>query len=165
MGHRNDVSQLEQLISGGLVVDTMEITGSVVGPARPSTRAAVDAIKAVPGTLAASAHQTHAYPEGPACTSPSPASPSPTAKDAYYRAAWDAGTRAVLARGGSLSHHHGVGINRARFMAEALGAAHATLVAVKAALDPNGILNPGKLGLPSPFGPNPFAEPDWPAPS
>ena len=55
--------------------------------------------------------------------------------------------------GGALSHHHGVGLNRSRFVAEALGPAFEVLVATKAALDPNGILNPGKLGLPSPFGP------------
>lgn len=56
--------------------------------------------------------------------------------------------------GGGLSHHHGVGLNRNRFVAEALGPAVEVLRAAKAALDPNGILNPGKLGLPSPFGPS-----------
>ena len=56
------------------------------------------------------------------------------------------------ASGGNLSHHHGVGINRARFVREALGPAFDVLVALKTALDPRGILNPGKLGLPSPFG-------------
>ena len=54
--------------------------------------------------------------------------------------------------GGNLSHHHGVGLNRARFLADALGPAYGVLAAVKSALDPNGILNPGKLGLSSPFG-------------
>jgi alkyldihydroxyacetonephosphate synthase len=161
MGHRNDVSALERLISGGLVVDTMEITGP--WSALPGIYAeGVAAIQAVPGTLAASAHQSHAYPEGACLYFTFAGKPDADDKDRYYRAVWDAGTRAVLARGGSLSHHHGVGINRARFMTEALGAAHGTLTGIKAALDPNGILNPGKLGLPSPFGPNPFAATTWP---
>jgi alkyldihydroxyacetonephosphate synthase len=160
MHHRNDVSQLEQLIGGGLVVDTMEVTGPWA--ALPDIYAAgVAAIKAVPGTLAASAHQSHAYPDGACLYFTFAGKPDPSDKDAFYRAAWDAGTRAVLERGGSLSHHHGVGINRARFMTEALGAAHGVLAGVKAALDPNGILNPGKLGFDSPFGPNPFADAAW----
>ena len=54
---------------------------------------------------------------------------------------------ATMAAGGALSHHHGVGLNRARYMPEHLGPAFDVLVAVKAALDPGGILNPGKLGL------------------
>jgi alkyldihydroxyacetonephosphate synthase len=58
----------------------------------------------------------------------------------------------VLANGGNLSHHHGVGLNRARFVAEALGTSFPVLESVKAALDPQGILNPGKFGLSSRFG-------------
>jgi alkyldihydroxyacetonephosphate synthase len=63
----------------------------------------------------------------------------------------------VLANGGNLSHHHGVGLNRSRFVREALGPSFGVLQAVKTALDPNGILNPGKLGLDDPFG-----EVGWP---
>jgi len=62
----------------------------------------------------------------------------------------------VLANGGALSHHHGVGLNRARFVAEALGQGFGVLQSVKDALDPNGILNPGKLGLANPFGAVPW---------
>jgi alkyldihydroxyacetonephosphate synthase len=107
----------------------------------------------VEGTLSASAHQSHSYTDGACLYFTFAAKTEPDDRDRYYREAWDAGTRAVLAAGGALSHHHGVGVNRSRFVAEALGPAFDVLVAVKQALDPYGILNPGKLGLPSPFGP------------
>jgi alkyldihydroxyacetonephosphate synthase len=156
VAHRNEVSALEALIGRGYVVDTMEVTG----PWRvlPELyRATVEAIGAVDGVLAVSAHQSHAYPDGACLYFTFGGKPPDGAADAFYTAVWDAGTRAVLARGGSLSHHHGVGLNRARFMREALGGAFDVLVALKRALDPHGILNPGKLGLPDPFGPVPFA--------
>jgi len=148
---RNDVAALEALITRGYVVDTME----VVGRWRDLPhiyRAALDALSGVEGTISASAHQSHSYTDGGCLYFTFAAKVEPDERDRYYRAAWDAGTRAVLAAGGALSHHHGVGINRGRFMPEALGPAFDVLVATKAALDPNGILNPGKLGLPSPFG-------------
>jgi alkyldihydroxyacetonephosphate synthase len=151
-GHRNDVSALEALIRRDYVVDTMEISApwSACGAVYA---AATEAIRAVPGTLVASAHQSHSYPDGACIYFTFAGQPPPDGKDAYYRAAWDAGTRAVLAHGGSLSHHHGVGLNRSRFVPEALGEAFTVLAAAKAALDPHGILNPGKLGLPDPWGP------------
>jgi alkyldihydroxyacetonephosphate synthase len=164
MGHRNEVSALEALISKGFVVDTMEISGRW-GDLDAIYDRTLDAIGAVPGTLAVSAHQSHAYTDG-ACLyftfagrpdeSATSAPAGPASKDGYYREVWDAGQQAVLAGGGALSHHHGVGLNRGRFVAAALGEAFDTLVALKGALDPSGILNPGKLGLPSPFGEVPW---------
>ncbi|MFI5044038.1 MAG: FAD-binding oxidoreductase [Acidimicrobiales bacterium] len=158
--HRNEVSQLESLISGGIVVDTMEVSGG--WSTLPAVyEAAMEAIGSFDETLSVSAHCSHSYTDG-ACLyftfAGRPAEvgadgrPTPTAKDRYYRAVWDAGTRAVLEAGGSLSHHHGVGLNRSRFMDEALGAGMGLLIAMKSVLDPNHILNPGKLGIPSPWG-------------
>lgn len=149
--HRNDVAALEALISRGYVVDTMEVVGRWRD--LPDIYAAtLAAFNGMDGTIAASAHQSHSYFEGGCLYFTFAATVEADDRDRYYRAAWDAGSRAVLAAGGALSHHHGIGLNRSRFVAEALGPAFDVLTAVKAALDPNGILNPGKLGLPSPFG-------------
>jgi alkyldihydroxyacetonephosphate synthase len=160
LAKRNDVAALERLITDGLVVDTMEVSGPWSALPR-AYDAALDAIGAVEGTLAVSAHCSHSYLDG-GCLyftfagkpldRDEAGRPTPDAVDRYYRDVWDAGTRAVLASGGSLSHHHGVGINRGRYMAEALGAGADVLAALKASLDPNGILNPGKLGIASRFG-------------
>jgi alkyldihydroxyacetonephosphate synthase len=149
--HRNDVAALEALTSKGFTVDTMEVSASWT--ALPSVyRATLDALLAVEGTIAASAHQSHSYPSGGCLYFTFAGQVGADDRDSYYRTLWDAGQGAVLANGGALSHHHGVGLNRARFMREALGPALDVLVSTKRALDPRGILNPGKLGLPSPFG-------------
>jgi alkyldihydroxyacetonephosphate synthase len=152
MGHRNDVGQLESLIRNRFVVDTMEI--SAPWGALPAIYAeTVDALRAVPGVMAASAHQSHAYVDGACLYFTFAGRPPDGDRDRMYRECWDIGTRTVLDHGGSLSHHHGVGLHRSRFVTDALGDALDVVAAAKAALDPHGILNPGKLGLPDPFGP------------
>jgi alkyldihydroxyacetonephosphate synthase len=102
--------------------------------------------------MAASAHQSHSYLDGGCLYFTFAGRPPAEQREAYYRSVWDAGQNAVLAHGGALSHHHGVGLNRARFVRDALGSGLDVLQSVKDALDPNGILNPGKLGFTSPFG-------------
>jgi alkyldihydroxyacetonephosphate synthase len=172
--HRNDVSALAPLYRAGIVVDTIEIAAP--WSALPSIYdTCVSALLGIDGTLAASAHQSHAYVDG-AClyftfagrmperhpaSPPDAGVPDDAEADAwaegYYTSAWRVVMDAVRAHGGAISHHHGIGINRGRFMADALGGAFDVLVSLKDSLDPRGILNPGKLGLPSPFG-----EVQWP---
>lgn len=156
LAHRNDVAALEASISKGYVVDTMEIAAPW---ARLETihRAATAAISGVAGTLVVSCHQSHAYIDGACLYFTFAGKVDAEARDAYYVSAWEAGTRAVLEAGGALSHHHGVGLNRSRFVRDAMGTGFSVLAGIKGALDPNGILNPGKLGLSSPFG-----DPAWP---
>jgi alkyldihydroxyacetonephosphate synthase len=153
--HRNDVSALESLVQRGFVVDTMEI--SAPWRALPIIyERATAALRDVEHTLAASAHQSHSYVDGACLYFTFAGRPPEDQREQYYRAAWDAAQRVVLQAGGALSHHHGVGLNRARFVHDALGNGFDVLAAVKRALDPHGIMNPGKLGLPSPFGDLPW---------
>jgi alkyldihydroxyacetonephosphate synthase len=156
--HRNDVSQLESVVRNGIVVDTFEMAGrwSVLPKIYDE---AIAAVRAVPGTLAATAHQSHAYADG-ACLYFTFAGRRDGNfaewGDDYYRAGWDAITEVVEGNGAAISHHHGIGLNRGRDLRNALGPAFDVLVSMKQALDPKGILNPGKLGLPSPFGAAPW---------
>ena len=49
--------------------------------------------------------------------------------------------------GGSMEYVHGVGTRLTHLMGRELGDSMQTLQALKRALDPRGIMNPGKLGL------------------
>jgi alkyldihydroxyacetonephosphate synthase len=145
LAHRNDVSALAPLWARGFVVDTMEIAASWSRLERVHGHV-VDAMAAVDGTILATVHQSHAYLDGACLYFTFVGNPAQDA-DGYYRAVWDAGSHAALAAGASLSHHHGVGRHRAGYMREALGSGFGVLEALKDALDPMGILNPGVLGL------------------
>jgi len=69
-----------------------------------------------------------------------------TAETARAKAAMPKIFETVLALGGTLSGEHGIGVAKRDFMAQAFDAATlAAMRAVKAALDPVGILNPGKV--------------------
>lgn len=69
---------------------------------------------------------------------------------ALYKDIWRAGVEAILAAGGVINDHHGVGATLAPYLERQWGAAFTTLTAIKRALDPAGIMNPGKLGFPAP---------------
>ena len=160
LDHRNDVSALGALVQRGFVVDTAETAArwAVLPRLHEDVTAALGALA---GTLVASAHQSHAYGDG-AClyftfAARPPADADGEWGDRYYRDAWDAVMDAVVAVGGAVSHHHGIGLLRAAALRRSLGTSHELLVTLKEAFDPAGVLNPGKLGLPSRFG-----GPAWP---
>ncbi|MDR9829681.1 FAD-binding oxidoreductase [Vibrio sp. FNV 38] len=60
---------------------------------------------------------------------------------------WKTTMEVCIEHGAELSHHHGGGLARSPYSRRSLGDAHLVLRKLKAALDPNAILNPGKLGL------------------
>ena len=153
---RDDVSGLERMAAAGMVGDTMEVAASWPALAEVHGRV-TSALVALEGMKGVWAHQSHAYSDG-ACLYFTFGGMPPSDPESFYVAAWDTAVAAALSAGANLSHHHGIGINKARFLPSALGpAAFDVLAALKGALDPGGILNPGKLGLPSPF-----SGPRWP---
>ena len=151
---RNHVGGLGDAVAAGLVVDTCEVAApwSVAADLADAGPAAVMEVE---GSLAATVHASHHYSDG-TCLYITFAGQTEH-PDSWYVAVWDALMRTTLAAGGSISHHHGIGLVRARHLPDALGPGFEVLKSLKAALDPAGVLNPGKLGLPSPFGP-----PVWP---
>lgn len=76
-----------------------------------------------------------------------PADPSEALR--LHNQIWTAAARASLAAGAVLNEHHGIGWKLGRLMPELYGAAWPVLGEIKRVLDPQNIMNPGKMGFPS----------------
>ena len=64
-----------------------------------------------------------------------------------YNRIWDCCLRAAMKEGGLLNEHHGIGLKLGRLMRELYGPAYGVFEAIKHAIDPANIMNPGKMGL------------------
>ncbi len=127
--------------------DTLEVTGRWSTLAAMHSAIARAAREAHP-KLEFSAHWSHAYPEG-VCqymTFRLPPMAEEGAQHCLFDLA-DALQRIALEHGGSISHHHGIGLLRGQNVGAELGIGLELLQALKDHLDPDGLLVPGKLGM------------------
>jgi alkyldihydroxyacetonephosphate synthase len=141
----------DALLDAGALVETLETVtfwSSVRGLYDGVTRALRDALSDQGTPPVIICHVSHVYPAGAslyftiACAQlPEPA--------AQWRLAKRAASDAILAAGGSITHHHGVGRDHREWLEREIGElGMQVLQALKATVDPVGILNPGILITP-----------------
>ena len=91
-------------------------------------------------------HVSHVYPSGASLYFTVLTSADVRDPVGQWDAAKRAATDAIVAEGATVTHHHAVGSDHAAWLAAEVGDLGVDLLrAVKARLDPAGILNPGKL--------------------
>ncbi|HEV3475042.1 MAG TPA: FAD-binding oxidoreductase [Actinomycetota bacterium] len=150
--HRNDAVETYRRIMGeerqlgsGVIVDTMEVAG--LWRRLPSLYQAVWEALFRHASQAVACHVSHAYRSGASLefTFLVHADDDEKAERAYARG-WADAARACHRAGGTMTHHSGVGMLKAPFLEKELGTVGLNVLRrVKEAMDPTGILNPGKL--------------------
>lgn len=143
----------DPMMDRGIGVDTLETATSwsriptlydAVADALRTTIAAT-----APGTNSKGivmCHISHAYPDGASLYFTYIFARALDDEIGQWRSIKKAATDAIVANGGTLSHHHGVGEDHIPWMAAEKGTLGLDVLrAMKSALDPKGVLNPGKL--------------------
>jgi len=144
--HRFDLSaeRLQAFLApDGAYLDTIELAAP--WSALEALHARVKPAIAVGGL--ALCHFSHAYEQGCCAyfTFGGSAESEPEARAAYGRA-WEGAMSAALELGATISHHHGVGRVRARWVGDEMGGWMKVWTAVKEGLDPQRIMNPNAVG-------------------
>ena len=128
-----------------LVFDTIEIASLWEDAPKiyHNVRENMDKVK---GNLLITAHVSHFYPNGVGIYFTFGGVPPRDKSDLeFYQECWNMTINSVLEAGGSISHHHGIGINRSHWMEKEWGESINVMRKIKKLLDPNNILNPGKI--------------------
>lgn len=148
--HRFDAPYLrDALLDAGAFAETLETAAfwSALPGLYDAVREALFGALPVPSMVLC--HVSHVYETG-ASLYFTVVTAYPDEPVARWRRAKEAANEAILAAGGTISHHHGVGTDHRDWYAREAGPLGvAALLGVKRALDPAGVLNPGIL-LPAP---------------
>lgn len=131
----------------GYYMDTIEI--ALPWSALPGTYERIgQAVRDIDPQVYFAAHWSHIYPEGVCQYMTLRLNPMPVPQAlALHARLWEAVEGLSLALGGTIAHHHGVGLFRGPWMTRELNAGMDILQSLKDAMDPANLLNPGKLGL------------------
>jgi alkyldihydroxyacetonephosphate synthase len=134
----------DALLANGALCETLET--ATTWTKLPALKDAVtQALQTALGTSLVMCHISHVYPTGASLyfTVVAALGESPIDR---WTAAKEAAGDAIMAHGGTITHHHAVGVDHRAWMAQEVGEVGVRILrAVKQALDPTGILNPGKL--------------------
>jgi alkyldihydroxyacetonephosphate synthase len=130
----------DDLIDRGVLVETLETATSW-----SNLETLYEAVRGALDGLHVGCHVSHLYPTGASLyfTVLGRRSDDPVAQ---WTAVKDRATRAIIAAGGTITHHHAIGRDHAPYLGDEVGSLGLELLrAVKERCDPAGIMNPGKL--------------------
>jgi alkyldihydroxyacetonephosphate synthase len=139
----------DELLTHGVMVETLETAAQWSHLARLHRTvggAIAEALRAcgTPGLVMC--HVSHVYETGASLYFTVIARQREGGEIEQWRAVKQAAGEAIMAGGGTITHHHGVGLDHAGWMPREVGdGGVAALRALKDELDPAGIMNPGKL--------------------
>ena len=144
----------DTLLGHGVLVDTLETATTwsnlthLYEAMTNTMKGAITATGGGPGYV--TTHISHAYEYGASLYSTflgrQVPDPDPLARQAQWRVIKQATTDAILAAGGTLTHHHGIGRDHAPWLEEEIGPVGLKVLrALKQTFDPAGIMNPGIL--------------------
>ncbi len=128
-----------------MIADTIEVAVSWTNVSK-LYHAVVEAVQNIDGIFLITAHVSHFYPNGVGIYfSFAGVEMQDNTDFDLYKETWRVTIKTVLDSGGSIAHHHGIGINRSEWMDEEWGKSMNIMRAFKKIVDPNNILNPGKV--------------------
>lgn len=141
--HRYSISfGLSRIFSAGLFADTME----VASPWDKLEDLYTEMKKAISRYALVMAHFSHAYEDG--CniyfTFVGGGRRTDEKRERYTRI-WDEAMEACIRVGGAISHHHGIGMLKRKYIKEEHGRGYDVLKTLKRVIDPKDIMNPEKL--------------------
>lgn len=142
---RFHVTEVSKFYPKDIVIDTIEVA-CMWDDALSLYNNLIARSKEFKGLIIFTGHASHFYPQGVCWYFSFGGTPADeTSPEEFYRAVWDAAVEETLKSNGAISHHHGIGLIRAKWMKEEHGPVLDLMKKIKKVLDPNNIMNPGKL--------------------